>query len=80
MDETTVSDSAIVMIGSRVTVEGASGTVTVTIVASRRDVGLNRLLASSPLAKALLGRRAGDEVQVQVAAGTFPCRITSVDP
>jgi len=75
-----MNDNPIVTIGSRVTVEGASGTATVTIVGSAREMGLYRLLASSPLAKALLGRRAGDEIQVHVAAGTFPCRITAIEP
>ena len=39
-----------------------------------------KLSIASPVGKALLGRGKGDEVEVQVPAGTFRYRIERVDP
>lgn len=50
-----------------------------TIVGSTEsDPAANRISDESPVGRALLGRRAGDEVEVQVPAGTLKYRVLEV--
>jgi len=43
------------------------------------DVAAGRIPIDSPLARALLGKRAGDEVSVQRPRGRFTCVVMSID-
>ncbi len=52
--------------------------VAVTITAPG-DMGLNQLTTRTPLARALLGRRAGDVVEVPVDAGTSRFEVLAVE-
>jgi transcription elongation GreA/GreB family factor len=68
-------DAAVVRVGSVVTIQGHGD---VTIVASPRDQGPRRLATRTPLARALLGRRAGDRVEVVTDAGTARFTIAGI--
>ncbi len=56
----------------------SSRELVVTIVAPA-DAGLYRLSTRTPLGRALLGRRVGDVVEVQVAAGQAGFEVLSVE-
>ena len=45
---------------------------------SEADIKKNKISVSSPIAKALLGKRVGDIVEVQVPAGTITFEVLSV--
>ena len=45
---------------------------------SESDIKKNKISVSSPIAKALLGKRVGDRVEVQVPAGTINFEVLSV--
>ena len=45
---------------------------------SESDIKKNKISVSSPIAKALLGKRVGDIVEVQVPAGTINFEVLSV--
>ena len=45
---------------------------------SEADIKKNKISVSSPIAKALLGKRVGDIVEVQVPAGTINFEVLSV--
>jgi transcription elongation GreA/GreB family factor len=65
--------------GSRVVVRGKTDKpVELTIAATSAESGLHALPPQSPLAKALLGRRAGDQVEVETNAGTVNFTIMDV--
>jgi transcription elongation factor GreA len=46
---------------------------------SEADIKKNRISVSSPIAKALLGKRVGDVVEVNVPAGVMNFEVLSVD-
>ncbi len=70
----------VAQVGSRVTISGAKDSeVEMTIVGSHQDGGLHRLSTRSPLAKALIGHRAGDEVKVHTQAGAVSFTVVQVD-
>jgi transcription elongation factor GreA len=45
---------------------------------SESDIKKNKISVSSPIAKALLGKRVGDVVEVQVPAGIMNFEVLSV--
>ena len=71
--------SEVVGLGSRVRLRlpGASGEVT--LVGSASEQGPWRLAMTSPLGRALLGRRVGDTVSVYTQARTIEVEILSVE-
>jgi transcription elongation factor GreA len=76
VDEATTHE---VIIGSVVTLERGGETVEYTIVgSSEANPTLGRVSYLSPLGKALLGRRAGDDVIVQAPSGERHYRIADV--
>jgi transcription elongation factor GreA len=71
-------DSDIVAFGSTVTVadEDSGNETTWTLVGpTEADVRAGKLSAESPMAKALIGRRAGDQVEVQTPRGVRRQRV-----
>ena len=68
-----------VALGSRVTYEVAGTAGELTIVGSTEaDPASGRISASSPVGRALLGHRAGDEVNVTTPAAEIRYRIVDV--
>jgi transcription elongation factor GreA len=72
------TDSDVVAFGTTVTVaddeSGREATWTV-VGPTEADVGAGKLSAESPMAKALMGRRPGDEVEVQTPRGVRRQRV-----
>lgn len=67
-------------IGSTVTVEVDGSEVTYTLVgSSESDPGAGRLSAASPVGKALVGARSGDEVDVVTPRGRVAYRVMKVE-
>ena len=70
----------IVQVGSRVTVKDESGEEEFTIVGPAEvDVANGRISMESPVGKALLGHRVGEEIKVQTPGGTRTLKIKRVD-
>jgi transcription elongation factor GreA len=70
----------IVQVGSRVTVKDESGEEEFTIVGPAEvDVANGRISMESPVGKALLGHRVGEEIKVQTPGGTRKLKIKQVD-
>jgi transcription elongation factor GreA len=68
-----------VQIGSTVKVSGPDGSQTFTIVGSTEaKPAEGRISNESPVGRALLGRRKGDNVTVQVPAGDLAYKIVSI--
>ncbi len=68
-----------VQIGSTVVVESPDGRETFHIVGSAEaDPGEGRISNESPVGRALLGRKKGDEVTVSVPAGDYKYKILSI--
>ncbi len=69
------------LVGSRVTVRDPDGCAdTYLLVApGTGDVRAGRLSPDAPLGAALLGRRAGESVDVVAPAGTWRAKIVSID-
>ncbi len=68
-----------VQIGSTVKVEGADGKELYTIVGSTEaSPKEGRISNESPVGRALLGKRKGDVVEVQVPAGAFSYKILEI--
>lgn len=76
----TPSDPEKVYFGARVTVEDAGGGETRyhIVGADEIDPETNRISVDSPLARALLGRRIGDEVRVETPGGERQIEIVAV--
>ena len=74
-------DDGTVVVGSRVTVRDAEGEADsyVVVPPGTGDPQAGRISADSPLGAALLGRRAGEEVDVQAPAGAWRAKIVAVD-
>lgn len=69
-----------VRIGSRVTVTSADGAEAYELVAPSEANPRKRLISKeSPIGRALLGKRVGDEVTVVAPAGSFTVTITAID-
>jgi transcription elongation factor GreA len=72
------TDSDVVAFGTTVTVadEESGREATWTLVgATEADVGAGKLSAESPMAKALMGRRPGDDVEVETPRGVRRQRV-----
>ena len=68
-----------VQVGSRVTVRDEFGEEEYTIVGPAEvDVAKGRISMESPVGKALLGHKVGEEVKVQTPGGTRPVTIVKV--
>jgi transcription elongation factor GreA len=77
IDENTSTDH--VQIGSTVKVTGEDGDETFTIVGSAEAKPSDgRISNESPVGRALLGRKKGDKVVVQVPAGDFSYKILEI--
>jgi transcription elongation factor GreA len=73
--------AGVVNLGNKITVrEGNSKPEMYMLVgAAEADPRVGRISNESPLGKALLGRRVGDEVKVSAPAGTLTFRVVSID-
>jgi transcription elongation factor GreA len=72
-------DPDMVEIGDWVTVIGDDESSRYLIVhPAEAGVDLNRISSQSPLAKAILGHRVGDEVEVNAPSGSYRVRIAEV--
>ena len=73
--------SGIVSLGSKVTVKenGGKPEVYVLVGAAEASPKEGRISNESPLGKALLGRRVGDEIKVNAPAGTLSFRVVAID-
>lgn len=68
-----------VQVGSTITLKGPKGTLSLTIVGSNEaDPSAGRISNESPLGTALLGRRAGDQVQLTAPAGAMEYSILAI--
>jgi transcription elongation GreA/GreB family factor len=67
----------VVELGDEVTVEFAPGETERFLLVDPVEAPLDQLRISveSPLAQAVLGRRVGEQVEVQAPAGRYQCRI-----
>ena len=75
----TTRDSGIVQMGSRVEADVEGERTTLHIVGpSESDPGQGRISDASPVGKALIGRRAGDEVVVQTPGRQIRYRVIEV--
>ena len=71
----------IVALGSKITVKenGSKPEAYQLVGAAEADPKAGRISNESPLGKALLGRRVGDDVKVNAPAGTLSFRIVSIE-
>jgi len=76
-DELPPEDPGIVELGDEVVVEFAAGDAERYLVVDPIEAPLDdlRISVESPLGKALIGRRVGDQVEVDAPAGRYRCRI-----
>jgi transcription elongation factor GreA len=73
-------DSSEVQVGSRVEISEGGKKATYTIVGSTEaDPRENRLSNESPVGKALIGRKKGDEVTIQLPSKTRTVKITKIE-
>ena len=76
MNDTT----SIVRIGSRVRMRDRGGDAEFCVVASEdADASAGRVSVDSPLGRALVGRRAGDEVRFRAPAGVLAVTVLEVN-
>jgi transcription elongation factor GreA len=73
VDEDAAAASGEVSVGSHVTIEGNDGERMEVVISSVGGVS-----PESPLGKALLGRKVGEEVVVEAPRGTWSARITAI--
>jgi transcription elongation GreA/GreB family factor len=74
-----VTDDSVVRMGSRVRVRDADGEAEFAVVPPEdADAVAERVSASSPLGRALLGRRLGEEVRFRVRAGVLAVTVVDV--
>ena len=81
IDEEAAHQSSSVQLGSKVTVVSYrdNKTLEYTLVGSAEaDPSRGRISNESPVGRALLGKRVGDEVQVNVPAGVLRLTITAI--
>ena len=76
-DELPPEDPGIVELGDEVVVEFAAGGTERYLVVDPIEAPLDdvRISVESPLAQALIGRRVGEQVEVNAPAGRYRCRI-----
>jgi transcription elongation factor GreA len=75
------STKGVVSLGSTITVreDGSKPEKYQLVGAAEADPKQGRISNESPLGKALMGRRIGDEVKVNAPAGTLSFRIVAID-
>lgn len=80
IDEGSVAPD-VIQVGSKVTIqeEGEQPEMYTIVGAAEANPGAGRVSNESPIGKAVLGRKAGDTVQVDAPAGMFMVRIMKVD-
>ncbi len=72
-------DASLIQMGSRVRIGDADGEAEFCIVPSEdADVAAQRVSAESPLGRALLGRRLGEEVRFRAPGGVLTVTIVAV--
>jgi transcription elongation GreA/GreB family factor len=72
-------DDCVVRVGSRVRVRDADGEDEFALVAPEDvDTGANRISIESPLGRALLGRRVGDQVRFRAPGGIMGVTVVGV--
>jgi transcription elongation factor GreA len=72
-------DVSVVHVGSRVRIQDADGEVEFSIVPPEEaDAAEERVSAESPLGRALLGRRLGDEVRYRAPGGVLTVTVVGV--
>ena len=71
----------VVGLGSKITIRenGGKPEIYQLVGAAEADPKAGRISNESPLGKALLGRRAGDEVKVNAPAGTLSFRVVAIE-
>jgi transcription elongation GreA/GreB family factor len=76
-DELPPEQPGVVELGDEVTVEFAAGETERFLLVDPVEAPLDQLRISveSPLARALLGRQVGEQVEVEAPAGRYRCRI-----
>ena len=74
------TQSLVVLIGSRLTISAQEGkTITLTIVGSQEaDPKEGKISNESPMGRALLGHKAGDEVEIQAPKGIVVYTIKEI--
>ena len=84
LDQTAAShiapdDPQLVEVGDTVTIRLEDGTEEAFVIVHAVEASVDdaRISVESPLAKALLGRRVGENVEVAVPAGTYRCSIVT---
>ena len=84
LEQTAVShiapdDPQLVEVGDTVTIRLEDGTEEAFVIVHAVEASVDdaRISVDSPLAKALLGRRVGENVEVAVPAGTYRCSIVT---
>jgi transcription elongation factor GreA len=80
IDEEAAHHASIVQIGSKVSVTAAEGQKTdYTIVGAAEARPTEGMISNeSPVGRALLGKRVGDEVQIQVPKGVLRLTVTAI--
>ncbi len=77
-EENTNNDE--VGVGSKVTVSKDGATLNLTIVGSTEaDPSNGRISLESPIGEALLGKKVGDEVEVELPAGVNKYRVVNIE-
>ncbi len=80
IDEATVSASGRIMVGSRIEVEQNGKSVKYHIVgAPEADPPKGKISNESPVGMALLGKQAGDQVDVNVPRGVIKIKVLKID-
>lgn len=74
-----VTDDCVVRIGSRVRVQDVDGEAEFAVVPEEEaDATAERVSASSPLGRALLGRRLGEQVRFRAPGGLLAVTVVGV--
>ncbi|HWQ45259.1 MAG TPA: transcription elongation factor GreA [Longilinea sp.] len=73
--------SEVIQVGTKVTIqeEGAPKEVYTIVGAAEADPATGRISNESPLGKALLGRKAGEFINVDAPAGAFKVKVVKVE-
>lgn len=77
--EESQSDPQVIEIGDEVTIRFDDGTTDHYLIVHPVEATLDevRISSESPLARAVLGRRVGEEVEVDAPAGSYRCQIVA---
>lgn len=70
----------VITLGSKVTLESEKGTVVYTLVSSvEADPAEKKISDESPIGQALVGKKAGDTVEISTPSGTVSFKIKNVE-